>query len=83
MSYEDDRREISIQSDAFHAAVPELIAAGHGGRWAVWRDGLIGLYGDQEAALSAGYDRFGLEGPVFVVSRVEIRRTMNLSRWPV
>jgi hypothetical protein len=62
-----------------------LLAEGHKGRFALVKgDGVVGTWPDEDAALRAGYDRFGLEpfmvAPIVAEGDEPIYRISPLSR---
>lgn len=67
---------------AFEAALPELMRE-HAGKWAVWLDGLRHVADTHAAARDWAHANLDRALP-FAVTRVEVRRPVQLSRvaWP-
>lgn len=69
--------KVKAQWDDFVAALPGLLPE-HGGKWAVWFDGLQSLHDDEDSAerwALAHYD----DDAGFVVAPVETSRPVSLS----
>lgn len=74
------------EMETYTRELPRLIGEGHAGKYALIRgDGVDSLWPSEDAAVGAGYERFGLEA--FLVKEVaEHERPLYFSRrvnqWP-
>ena len=55
--------KIQREQDAFNAQIPKLIAAGHAGKYVIFRDGQVhGVFATEAEAYAAAIEKFGTTG---------------------